>query len=137
MSTIAAPAFFHAYNNANNRPITEGADFPLSYFKNCGGGGENQIYDGRALLYGEIKTYFGDSARGHYDIGFSGTIETRDAHGYQNSTNGERVWGPLDDGAYAIASGNFSLEVKDTWGSSSYGTSQIEETRIYGLRLVE
>lgn len=136
MSTIAAPAFFHAFNDSNYNRISEGVAFPITDFKYCGGGNTDEIYTERALLYGEIKGYTGSGWRTQYDMGFAGTLETLNAHGWQAGTNGERQWGPTDDGAYAVAAGIITLEVKNsTSTSSSQGYSEAEETRIYGLRL--
>lgn len=127
------PVLFRAHNTTTQSGVTSvNAPFHLSVSE--GVEIDNNTVDaGRSFVYGDIRT--GQStAKQNYDIGFTNTT-TLLSEGWQIWNNSISTYGAGDDAVYGVvAAGATSLVLKAKFSDAS-GTSDIEETRVFGVRL--
>jgi hypothetical protein len=93
----------------------------------------NAVDAGRSFVYGDIRT--GQStAIQNLDIGFINTT-TLLSEGWQVWNNSASTYGAGDDAVYGVVEGSTSLVLKAKYSTAS-GISDVEETRVFGVRLL-
>jgi hypothetical protein len=86
-------------------------------------------------VYGELRTIGATSNNNNYDTGWDGgTVLTILSEGWQARNNAQNA-SCSDDGLYGVLEDEAAIKVKNTY-SSSIGTSDIEETRIFGMKVL-
>jgi hypothetical protein len=86
-------------------------------------------------VYGELRTIGATSKNNNYDTGWDGgTVLTILSEGWQARNNAQNA-SCSDDGLYGVLEDEAAIKVKNTY-SSSIGTSDIEETRIFGMKVL-
>lgn len=129
---LSAP-FFRAHNNTRQSGASVGTRFGLSNFYGCVGTSNSVLFT-KAYLYGETRTAGGSSEVGNYDIGWDGgTVLTALSEGWQIRNNAVgTICG--DDAIYAVSESEAAVIIKDSYNGQT-GTGDIEETRIFGMRV--
>ena len=128
---ISSPVFFRAHNTVTQTGVT--GVFNISQYYNCvQGASPNTISTDRAYVYGDLRTS-GHSSIPNFDAVLTG-VTTIQQEGSQWWNNSVSTYCPMDDGCYGVTSGDTSLEVGKRY-SSNTGESDVEETRIFGIRI--
>lgn len=129
----ARPVLFRAHNNATQSNVT-GVNDPFNLSVSEGVEIDNNAVDaGRSFVYGDIRT--GQStAIQNLDIGFINTT-TLLSEGWQVWNNSASTYGAGDDAVYGVVEGSTSLVLKAKYSTAS-GISDVEETRVFGVRLI-
>ena len=126
---------FRAHNSARQSAVTQGNRFSLADFYDCDAGSpSNSVLFTKAYVYGEIRTTGASSEQQNFDIGWDGgTVLTILSEGWQVRNNAQGTT-CFDDGLYGVLEDEAAIKVKDSYTSQT-GTSDIEETRIFGVRV--
>lgn len=124
------PSLFRAHNNVKQSGVSNGARFNLSNFYGCVGT-SNSIYVDKAFVYGETRSNGTSGEIFNTDAAWSGgVVLTMLSEGYQIRNNVPYSVN-MDDGIYGVLETEVAMIIKST-GSAS---SDIDETRIFGVRL--
>lgn len=122
---------FRAYNTATQTGLTSGS-FNLQEYVNCHKATVNTIQTSRAYVYGETRTS-GYSNPPNLDVEFSSAV-TAKQEGSQWWNNSVSTYAPIDDGVYAVVTEQTSLVVSERYNTGA-GESDVEETRVFGIRM--
>lgn len=127
------PVFFRAHNTSKQIAVT--GVYNISNYYGCGkGASNNTISTENAYMYGETRTAASSTYTPNHDIKFTNST-TLKSEGLQWWNNSSVSWCPMDDGAYSVTSGDTSLTVAERYLNNNTGTSDAEETRLFGIRL--
>jgi len=127
------PVLFRAHNTATQSNVTQpNTPFNLSVSEGVGID-SNSVDAGRSFVYGDVRTGLSTAIQ-NLDIGFTNTT-TLLSEGWQVWNNSTSTYGAGDDASYGVVSGSTQLVLKASYSTAS-GTSDIEETRVFGVRLV-
>lgn len=121
---------FRAHNTTRQTGVRNGNKFSLASFYGCVGDSYNVFFE-KAFVYGEIRTDGTSGENPNTDTAWAGgTILTKLSEGYQITTNANYSVN-MDDGIYGVIQNQAALTIK----ASTYTSSDVEETRIFGMRL--
>ena len=131
-----ATPLFRAHNSARQSGVTQGSRFNLADFYDCAAGGtSNSVLFAKAYVYGELRTTGATSEQQNYDISWDGgTVLTILSEGWQVRNNAAGTT-CADDGIYGVLEDEAAIRLKDSY-STQTGTSDVEETRIFGMRVI-
>lgn len=126
---IHAP-LFRAHNTTKQTGVSNGQRFALANFYGCSGDTYSVFFE-KAFVYGETRSNGTSGETPNTDAAWlGGTILTNLSEGYQMTTNANYSVN-MDDGIYGVSEDQVSMVIKSAASSSS----DIDETRIFGMRL--
>jgi hypothetical protein len=121
---------FRAHNTTKQTGVHNGSKFLLASFYGCVGDSYNVFFE-KAFVYGETRTDGTAGENPNTDSAWAGgTILTSLSEGYQIRTNANYSVN-MDDGIYGVIQNQAAIIIKSTASASS----DVEETRIFGMRL--
>ena len=131
----ANSSIFWAYNSTAQTSVGQGSYFEvdtLSHVSSAAQGGV--VTDVESYIYGEVQTSGQTGFRDKAQTRFTNIVKAS-GEGGQTATNKIDSY-DCDDGTYGIATASTShyLECRGV-GSGATGSSDVDQTRFFGLRL--
>lgn len=133
MSNINKSPFFHAYHSAT-QDVARGYLFAIDTIVNCDRHSPGEVSTKKAFYYGEIQTS-NQAVNNNYEIELQ-TNTLSLCQGFQCSNL--NTVGAMDDGVYGVSlnSAGILYHLRYPASSTSAERSDIDQTRLYGMRIV-
>lgn len=125
-------ALFRAHNQTRQASVPVGDEFIVSSTSECKPHPNGGVLVNRVYVYGDLRTVGYLSEGQHNDVALRNATSML-SEGWQTPTN-RSFASCVDDAIYGIVEGRVALYHKASYSGTT--TSDAEETRIFGMRLV-